>query len=201
MLPHSPRASPKMPRSISPAIVPKGRGRWPSGRRQAWDALLGWAGGATMSISRSPAASSSAAAASDDRTLGSRSRRARSVPPGRAVAGGDDRRVAGRGAGVLEGRRVSEQAWQAVSVDERWQLEKWGSDAEAEAALENCRRDSWPRRFLENAGQLVWGPDRGRRHQRLSAALQALRGDDRPDLARHRRCRRRPGHTHIRAGG
>ena len=36
---------------------------------------------------------------------------------------------------VLEGALAPEQAWDAVSVDERWQLEQWGSDAEAEAAL------------------------------------------------------------------
>ena len=39
--------------------------------------------------------------------------------------------------GVLEGAFTPEQAWDAVSIDERWQLEQWGSDAEAEAALEN----------------------------------------------------------------
>ena len=43
--------------------------------------------------------------------------------------------------GVLEGALSPEEAWDAVSVDERWQLEQWGSDAEAEAALENRRRD------------------------------------------------------------
>jgi chaperone required for assembly of F1-ATPase len=43
--------------------------------------------------------------------------------------------------GVLEGAFTPEQAWAAVSIDERWQLEQWGSDAEAEAALENRRRD------------------------------------------------------------
>ena len=31
--------------------------------------------------------------------------------------------------------------WDAVSLDERWQLEKWGSDAEAEAALDLRRAD------------------------------------------------------------
>lgn len=31
--------------------------------------------------------------------------------------------------------------WDAVSLDERWQLEKWGSDAEAEAALALRRAD------------------------------------------------------------
>ena len=39
--------------------------------------------------------------------------------------------------GVLEGAFPPEQGWHAVSIDERWQLEQWGSEAEAEAALEN----------------------------------------------------------------
>ena len=43
--------------------------------------------------------------------------------------------------GVLEKAFTPEQAWEAVSVDERWQLEQWGSDAEAEAALANRRSD------------------------------------------------------------
>jgi chaperone required for assembly of F1-ATPase len=33
------------------------------------------------------------------------------------------------------------QAWDAVSIDERWQVEQWGADAEAEAAIENRRSD------------------------------------------------------------
>ncbi len=52
--------------------------------------------------------------------------------------------------GVLECAFTAEEAWHAVSVDERWQLEQWGSDAEAEAALENRRRDFLAAaRFLE----------------------------------------------------
>ena len=52
--------------------------------------------------------------------------------------------------GVLEGAFTAEDAWEAVSIDERWQLEQWGSDAEAEAALENRRRDFMAAaRFLE----------------------------------------------------
>ena len=43
--------------------------------------------------------------------------------------------------GVLEGAFTPEQAWDAVSVDDRWQLQQWGSDAEAEAALANRRWD------------------------------------------------------------
>ena len=42
---------------------------------------------------------------------------------------------------LLEGAASAEQAWQAVSLDERWQLQKWGSDAEAEAVLERRRHD------------------------------------------------------------
>ena len=50
---------------------------------------------------------------------------------------------------VLEKAITPEEALDAVSVDERWQLEQWGTDAEAEAALENRRRD-----FLAGAGFL-----------------------------------------------
>ena len=42
---------------------------------------------------------------------------------------------------VLEKAMAPDKAWEAVSVDERWQLEQWGADAEAETALENRRRD------------------------------------------------------------
>jgi chaperone required for assembly of F1-ATPase len=57
------------------------------------------------------------------------------------------------GLAVLEGAMTAEQAWEAVSMDERWQLEQWGSHAEAEAALENRRRDFLAAaRFLELLG-------------------------------------------------
>ena len=42
---------------------------------------------------------------------------------------------------VLEKAISPEEAWDAVSVDDRWQIEQWGADAEAETALENRRRD------------------------------------------------------------
>lgn len=42
---------------------------------------------------------------------------------------------------VLEKAMTAEAAWNAVSIDERWQLEQWGEDAEAEAVLQNRRRD------------------------------------------------------------
>jgi chaperone required for assembly of F1-ATPase len=51
---------------------------------------------------------------------------------------------------LLEKAITPEQAWEAVSVDDRWQLEQWGADAEAEAALENRRKDFLvAARFLE----------------------------------------------------
>ena len=52
--------------------------------------------------------------------------------------------------GVLEVVFTPEWAWEAVSVDDRWQLEQWGSDPEAEAALDNRKRDFLAAaRFLE----------------------------------------------------
>ena len=42
---------------------------------------------------------------------------------------------------VLEEAVPPEAAWEVVSLDERWQLEQWGADAEAEAALDLRRRD------------------------------------------------------------
>jgi chaperone required for assembly of F1-ATPase len=42
---------------------------------------------------------------------------------------------------VLEGAISPERAWESVTVDDRWQLERWGADAEAEAVLEARRRD------------------------------------------------------------
>lgn len=42
---------------------------------------------------------------------------------------------------VLEEAQTPDQAWATVTVDDRWQLDQWGSDAEAELALENRRRD------------------------------------------------------------
>lgn len=51
---------------------------------------------------------------------------------------------------VLEAEISAESAWNAVTVDERWQLEQWGADSEAEQRLENSRRDFLAAaRFLE----------------------------------------------------
>jgi chaperone required for assembly of F1-ATPase len=54
------------------------------------------------------------------------------------------------GLAVLEKAITPEQAWEAVTIDERWQLEQWGSDLDAEVALENRERDFFAAaRFLE----------------------------------------------------
>jgi chaperone required for assembly of F1-ATPase len=51
---------------------------------------------------------------------------------------------------VLEKAITPEQAWEAVTIDERWQLEQWGSDADAQTSLENRERDFFAAaRFLE----------------------------------------------------
>ena len=42
---------------------------------------------------------------------------------------------------VAERAMTAHDAWQAVTVDDAWQREQWGADAEAEAALENRKRD------------------------------------------------------------
>jgi chaperone required for assembly of F1-ATPase len=54
------------------------------------------------------------------------------------------------GLAVIEKALTPEEAWDAVSIDDRWQLEQWGADAEAAAALDNRRRDFLAAaRFLE----------------------------------------------------
>jgi chaperone required for assembly of F1-ATPase len=54
------------------------------------------------------------------------------------------------GLAVLERAIPVDEAWHAVSIDERWQLEQWGADSEAAEALKNRRRDFLAAaRFLE----------------------------------------------------
>ena len=51
---------------------------------------------------------------------------------------------------VLEQVLTPAEAWEVVTVDDRWQLEQWGSDREAEEALANRRSDFFvAARFLE----------------------------------------------------
>jgi len=54
---------------------------------------------------------------------------------------------------VLEEMMAPTEAWEAVSLDDRWQMEQWGADAEAEAALDARRRDFLAAaRFLDLLG-------------------------------------------------
>ena len=54
------------------------------------------------------------------------------------------------GLAVVEKMMPATEAWEAVSLDDRWQMEQWGADAEAEAALDARRRDFLAgARFLE----------------------------------------------------
>ncbi|MEO5972099.1 MAG: ATP12 family protein [Sphingomicrobium sp.] len=54
---------------------------------------------------------------------------------------------------VLEGAVTAEQAWAAVCIDEAWQIEQWGDDAEAVAAMAGRRREFLAAaRFLELLG-------------------------------------------------
>ena len=53
---------------------------------------------------------------------------------------------------VYEEMMPAEAAWEAVSLDDRWQLEQWGDDPDAAAALDARRRDFLAAaRFLELA--------------------------------------------------
>ena len=57
------------------------------------------------------------------------------------------------GLAVLELMMPATEAWEAVSLDDRWQIEQWGADAEAEAALDARRRDFLAAaRFLDLLG-------------------------------------------------
>ena len=42
---------------------------------------------------------------------------------------------------LAEGELNVERAWAAATLDDQWQAEKWGEDAEAVHALANRRRD------------------------------------------------------------
>ena len=82
-----------------------------------------------------------------------------------AVAALDDFRLAGLSPMVTAGGSLvaalavaqvawtADKAWAAVTVDDAWQRERWGSDAEAEAALEGRRADFMAgARFIELLG-------------------------------------------------
>jgi chaperone required for assembly of F1-ATPase len=118
---------------------------------EAWDALLGWARRRyDVHFATCSGVIHIAQPAETVRKLG------------HAVAVLDPFRLAGlsplvtiggslvAGLAVLEQAIPADAAWEAVSLDERWQLEQWGSDADGEAMLDARRRDFLvAARFLE----------------------------------------------------
>ena len=74
---------------------------------------------------------------------------------------------------VMDGAVTPSQAWDAVSIDERWQIEQWGADAEAEAAIENRRCDFLAARAIPGVARRL-----------VCRADQVADEGDQPDLAR-----------------
>lgn len=131
------------------------RSEWPPDlverQRQAWDGLLGWARrrfdvdfATTSGLMHVPQPQATIERLAHE------------------VAALDAFRLAGlsplvtvggsliAGLAVLEGALTPAHAWDSVSIDERWQIEQWGADAEAVAALDNRKRDFMAAaRFLE----------------------------------------------------
>jgi len=122
-----------------------------SRQAESWDALLGWARRRyDVDFATCSGVMHVAQPAETVRKLG------------HAVSSLDDFQLAGlsplvtiggslvAALAVLEKMLPAEDAWEAVSLDERWQLEQWGDDPEARAALDARRRDFLAAaRFLE----------------------------------------------------
>ena len=120
-------------------------------QQEAWDSLLGWARRrydldfattlGVMHVDQPPA------------TVDRLNQAVAALDPFQVAGLSPLVRVGGSlvaGLAVLEKALEPEKAWNAVSIDESWQLEQWGADSEAEAALENRRRDFLAAaRFLE----------------------------------------------------
>ena len=109
---------------------------------ESWDALLGWARRRyDVDFATCSGVMHVAQPAETVRKLG------------HAVASLDNFQLAGlsplvtiggslvAGLAVIEGMMPAEDAWEAVSLDDRWQLEQWGDDPEARATLDARRRE------------------------------------------------------------
>ena len=131
------------------------RSEWPPElvrlQTEAWDALLAWARrrydvdfATTSGLTHVPQAQA---------TIDRLSHEVASLDPFRLAGLSPLATIGGSllaALAVLEKAMTPEEAWRAVSIDERWQLEQWGSDSEAELALDNRQRDFFAAaRFLE----------------------------------------------------
>ena len=135
------------------------RSEWPpelaSRQAEAWDALLGWARrrfdvdfATTSGLLHVPQAQATVDRLAHE-VASLDALRLAGVSPLVTIGGSLLAALA-----VLEKALTVDQAWAAVSIDEVWQLEQWGADAEAELALDNRRRDFLAAaRFLELLGQ------------------------------------------------
>ena len=145
---------PIMPKPILPATGRNGRPSWSIARRNGWDPLLAWARrrfdvdfSTTTGLIHVPQPAATverlahAVAALDPYQLAG-------LSPLVTVGGSLIAALA-----VFERSMSPAEAWLSVSVDDRWQLEQWGSDADAELALANHRADFLAgARFLELLG-------------------------------------------------
>ncbi len=131
------------------------RSDWPPElvRRQAdsWDALLGWAR-RRYDVDFSTT-SGLMHVAQPQATTERLAHEVAALDPFRLAALSPLVRIGGSlvaALAVLEKAITPDMAWDSVSVDDQWQLEQWGSDADAELALENRKRDFLAAaRFLE----------------------------------------------------
>ena len=118
---------------------------------EAWDALLGWA--RRRYDVDFATCSGVVHVAQPSETLRKLDHAVTTLDPFRLAALSPLVTIGGSlvaGLAVLEKAIPPEAAWEAVSLDERWSQEKWGSDAEAEAALDAKRADFLAAaRFLE----------------------------------------------------
>ena len=140
-----------MPRRTLPATAANGRRIWSERQSKAWDPLLAWARrrydvdfATTTGLLHVPQPQATIERlAHEVATLDSY--RLAALSPLVTIGGSLIAALA-----VLEKAITPDEAWAAVSIDEHWQLEQWGSDSEAQLALDNRQRDFIAAaRFLE----------------------------------------------------
>ncbi|MEO6580130.1 MAG: ATP12 family protein [Sphingomicrobium sp.] len=111
-------------------------------QEEAWDALLAWARARYDVVFAT--CSGVVHVPQPPRTIRRLNDALRALDPFRLAAMAPLVTISGSlvaGLAVLEQAMPADSVWEAVSLDESWQLEQWGADAEAEAALEARRRD------------------------------------------------------------
>lgn len=111
-------------------------------QEQSWDGLLAWARRRFDVDFRTTCGI--VHVAQPDATVGRLAQAVASLDPFRLAALSPLVTIGGSlvaALAVLEGAIGADTAWDAVTLDDRWQLDQWGSDPEAEASLEERHRD------------------------------------------------------------